>query len=107
MRSVGVGSAFALVVAATLGLIALRSAPTSHVAARAARDGRVGETGRGVEQSVRDPNAGYAGWFYGQRSAPGKHVPSGALAAAVTQTQALRAKGALTGAVWQNLGPAP
>ena len=66
-------------------------------------------TSHGVESTVHDPNAGYAGWFYGQRSAPGKHVPSGALAAAAAATQSMQADGKVAqgGAVWQNLGPAP
>src|SRR5690242_6808916 len=75
-------------------------------------EGEEGEheaTSHGVESTVHDPNSGYAGWFYGQRSAPAKHVPSGALAVAAAATQSLRSQGkvAQNTATWQNLGPAP
>jgi hypothetical protein len=118
-RWFGIAVAFALVVGATVGGVAAFRATHDqrHEAAErpategdnGAEEGEGGEEGHGVEASVRDPNAGYAGWFYGQRSAPSKHVPAGALAAAATQTQTLRANGSVaqSDAVWQNLGPSP
>jgi hypothetical protein len=111
LRWIGFGVAILLVtLSAVGGGMALRSNNSaSHKEAQSAAGGEQEATGHGVEATVHDPNAGYAGWFYGQRSAPGKHVPAGALAAASTATQAIRADGqvAQSTAVWQNLGPAP
>ena len=124
LRWIGLGVAVLLVVLAAVGGgMALRNNnAASHTERQSEAEGdhptegdgggrakRREATSHGVESSVHDPNAGYAGWFYGQRSAPGKHVPSGALAAASAATQAIRADGkvAQSSAVWQNLGPAP
>jgi hypothetical protein len=74
---------------------------------------RPGEAEGGQESAVHDPLAGYSGWFFGQRAAPGRHVPAGAWAAAVRKTQAMKAASAhgaantLSAPTWQNLGPAP
>jgi hypothetical protein len=117
LRWIGLAVAVLLVVLAAVGGgLAL----SSHSNSAAPRPGAVHEpegdngeeeeaTSHGVESTVHDPNAGYAGWFYGQRSAPGKHVPSGALAAASSATRSMSADGkvAQSGAVWHNLGPAP
>jgi hypothetical protein len=70
--------------------------------------------GGGVEEKVGDPMGGYAGWFYGQRSAPAKRIPSGAMQAAFRQARVLKAnaaslrgKGRVSAGAWTALGPAP
>ena len=89
------------------------SARRSERATRASEGDRPGEARSGHESSVRDPLAGYSGWFFGQRAAPGRHVPAGAWAAAARKTQGMKAAALRGGAnelgapTWQNLGPAP
>jgi hypothetical protein len=59
---------------------------------------------------------GDAGWFYGQRSAPAKRLPKGALQSALKQAAVLKAHGAalrghgkaaVSAGAWTPLGPAP
>jgi len=72
--------------------------------------------GGGVEEKVGDPMGGYAGWFYGQRAYPAKHIPAGAMQAALAQSRVLRANAAalrgpgpnaVSAAAWTPLGPMP
>jgi photosystem II stability/assembly factor-like uncharacterized protein len=93
-------------------------APVHHAPAK--QVGRVDPDapagGSGVEEKVGDPMSGYAGWFYGQRSAPAKRIPVGAMQAAFKQAQTLQAnaavlrghgKAAVSAGAWVPLGPAP
>src|SRR5206468_8450857 len=110
---------------AAVSVVALRAVPSSNgkSAASAAHHSKPATVAgdpdapagaAGVEEKVGDPMSGYAGWFYGQRAYPAKHLPAGALQAAMRQARtlranaaALRAKAHISSASWVGLGPAP
>jgi photosystem II stability/assembly factor-like uncharacterized protein len=108
---------------AAVSVVALRGAVSHHTSAAKGTTHKpaavVGDPdapagGQGQEEQVGDPNAGFAGWFYGQRAYPAKHLPPGAMQAAMQRASTLRANGAalrghsgVSAGSWVNLGPAP
>jgi hypothetical protein len=121
------GVALIVFMVAAVSVVALhQSAPAAHGKAAPAHksapkvvrgDPDAPAGGGGVEEKVGDPLGGYAGWFYGQRAFPGKHIPSGAMQAAIKQARLLRANAdslrssgrvsSISSAAWTALGPAP